>query len=80
MSTKRVTVSLPKATAEQLAARADAAGAASVSAYVAEAVTARMRREAALSWLDEIWGPADPQTLAQAQQEISGPARTARDS
>jgi antitoxin ParD1/3/4 len=70
--TKRVTVSMPGPTAEQLTAMAEAAGAPSVSAYVTEAVQARMAREQALERLRQAWGDPDPEGMAWARQAILG--------
>ena len=72
MRTKRVTVSLPTETADQLSDRAAAAGASSVSAYVSEAVAEKMNRDTALAWLDQLWGPADPQAVATARESLLG--------
>lgn len=70
--TKRVTVSMPGSTAEQLQAMAEAAGAASVSAYVTEAVQARIARDQALDRLREAWGEPDPQAVAWARAALLG--------
>jgi antitoxin ParD1/3/4 len=78
MSTKRVTVSMPDDTAEQLAGMAEAAGATSVSAYVTEAVQARIARDQALDRLRQAWGEPDPDAVTWARAAIMGTDSTQR--
>ncbi len=75
MSTERVTVSLP---ADLVAAARDAVSrgaSASMSAYVAEALAARQRREHSLTTLATLYGgPPPPDELEQARRSLVPPA------
>ncbi|MFZ0158942.1 MAG: hypothetical protein WAL50_07940 [Kineosporiaceae bacterium] len=74
---KRVTVSMPGDTAEQLAGMAEAAGA-SVSAYVTEAVQTKIARDRALDQLRAAWGEPDPAAAAWARAAILGESSAQR--
>lgn len=71
MHTERVTVSLP---AELVAAARSAVGrgaAPSISAYIAEAVSARQLRDRSLATLANLYGgPPPPDVLAQARRTL----------
>ena len=65
--TKKITVTVPVEIAEQLAQ----VGAPNVSAWVTEAVTARMRREADLArWHEAIGGPPPAEALEWARRSL----------
>lgn len=71
MQSERVTVSLP---ADLLAAARDAVGrgtSESIEGYIAEAMSARQRRERSLAVLADLYGgPPPPDELAQARRSL----------
>lgn len=76
MSSERVTVSLPAEVLAEAKQAVRAGTAASVSAYVAEAVQARLRRDRALTALSDLYGGAPPADELTAREAL-GAGRTA---
>jgi antitoxin ParD1/3/4 len=71
MRTERVTVSLPAELLAEVRRAVGRGAAASVSAYVVDAVSARQLRERSLAALAELYGgPLPPELLAQARRAL----------
>ncbi len=77
MHTERVTVSLPAEVAAAARHAVEAGGAASVSAYVAGAVRARLARERGLVELAKVFGgPPPDEALDAVRRDLGLPTRT----
>lgn len=71
MRSERVTVSLPADLMDGVRAAVRHGSAASISAYIAEAVSARQLRERSLATLADLYGgPPPDQELAEARRTL----------
>ncbi|MQA15687.1 MAG: hypothetical protein GEV09_16445 [Pseudonocardiaceae bacterium] len=80
MSTERVTVSLPADLLAEARHAVQTGTATSVSAYIAEAVRARLRRDRALTALSDLYGGAPPDEELAAARDALGTATASRPS
>jgi Arc/MetJ-type ribon-helix-helix transcriptional regulator len=64
-STKKVTVTLPAETADELSRRAETGAIPSVSAYVTAAVERQVRRDRDRSRLEEVFGGPPPESAVE---------------
>jgi antitoxin ParD1/3/4 len=76
---ERVTVSLPVELAAEARRAVETGAAASVSSYIADAVSAKAQRQHALAELERVFGGSPPaEELAAARRALrSGPSRPA---
>ena len=72
MRPERITVSLPAHLVDEARRAVDRGTVPSVSAYIAEAVTAWQQRERSLATLADLYGgPPPPDQLAQARRTLA---------
>ncbi|WP_214402492.1 ribbon-helix-helix domain-containing protein [Pseudonocardia lacus] len=72
MRTERITVSLPADLVAEARRAVHRGTAASVSAYISEALAARQERERSLAVLADLYGgPPPPEQLAQARRTLA---------